>query len=147
MTTTDVEAFDTTIHKTNEWFKDLMFELNWDDRRQAYQAMRIVLQSLRDRLMVEEAVHLGAQLPLLMRGVYYEGWKPARTPDRQIDRQAFMSKIQETLSGSRDDTNPEQVVRAVFKLLYHRIADGEIEDIKQVLPPDLVDLWPRKMGH
>jgi uncharacterized protein (DUF2267 family) len=147
MTSTGIEAFDKTIHTTNEWFKDLMFELNWDDRRLAYRAMRTVLQNLRDRLKMEEAVHLGAQLPMLIRGLYYEGWNPARSPDRQIDRSALLSNIREALSGSRDDIDPEQVIRAIFKLLYHRVADGEIEDVKQVLPSDLVDLWPRKMAH
>jgi uncharacterized protein (DUF2267 family) len=36
---------------------------------------------------------------------------------------------------------PEKVVRAVFKVLTKRISDGEIEDVKQVLPMELRALW------
>jgi uncharacterized protein (DUF2267 family) len=34
-----------------------------------------MLHALRDRLPPEIAVHLSAQLPMLVRGIYYEGWK------------------------------------------------------------------------
>ena len=37
---------------------------------------------------------------------------------------------------------PDKVVRAVFKILFRRIAKGEIEDIKRVLPKELEALWP-----
>ncbi len=145
--TTGVEAFDKTIQKTNEWFKDLMYELNWDDQRQAYQAIRVVLQDLRDRLMVDEAVHLGARLPMLVRGFYYEGWNPSRTPDRQIDREMLLANIRNALGTQIGDADPEQVARAVFKLLYHRVGSGESDDIKRVLPPDIEALWPRRTIH
>ena len=47
------------------------------DRRSAYRALRSVLHVLRDRLTPEQAVHLGAQLPLLVRGIFYDGWRIA----------------------------------------------------------------------
>lgn len=49
------------------------------------------------------------------------------------------------MAGAPEGENPEDIVRAVFKLLYHRVGSGEIEDIKQGLPPELEELWPRKM--
>lgn len=41
-----------------------------------------------------------------------------------------------------NDTDPEEIVRAVFTLLVQRISYGEIEDVKHVLPDDIRDLWP-----
>ena len=40
------------------------------DHRSAYRALRSVLHVLRNRLTPEQAVHLGAQLPLLVRGIF-----------------------------------------------------------------------------
>ena len=47
--------------------------LGTDDRQDAYRAVRGVLHTLRDRLPVEESAQLAAQLPTLLRGVFYEG--------------------------------------------------------------------------
>lgn len=92
MSMTGLEAFDATIQKTNVWLKDIMDELDWDDRHRAYLALRSVLHSLRDRLTVEEATELGAQLPMLIRGSYFEGWKPAGKPIK-YDREGFLAQV------------------------------------------------------
>jgi uncharacterized protein (DUF2267 family) len=78
MSTTDLEVFDTTVHKTNSWLHELMEELGWSDRHKAYLALRATLHALRDRLTVQGVAQLGAQLPMLIRGFYYEGWVPSR---------------------------------------------------------------------
>ena len=146
MTMTGVDVFDKTLNKTNEWLQDIMAELNLSHRKQGYQALRATLQSLRDRLIVDEAVQLGAQLPMLVRGFYYEGWDPSCTPDKSIDKHSFLENIRQGMAGAPEGERPEDIARAVFKLLYHRISEGEIEDVKQMLPPGLEELWPRKMG-
>ena len=43
------------------------------DHRSTYRALRSVLHVLRNRLTPEQAVHLRAQLPLLVRGILYDG--------------------------------------------------------------------------
>jgi len=71
--------FAETIEKTGLWLEDLAQELGNIPAQRAYSILRAVLHALRDRLTVEEAVKLGAQLPLLVRGFYYEGWRPGWT--------------------------------------------------------------------
>ena len=70
MSTTGLEVFDTTLQKTHLWLKDIMQELHTDSRQQAYSVLRATLHTLRDRMTIEQAVKLGAQLPILLRGMY-----------------------------------------------------------------------------
>ena len=76
----EVELIDRSVEKTNVWLKELAAELGTDDRKFAYRVLRAYLHAVRDRLMVDEAAQLAAQLPELVRGIYYEGWVPSRTP-------------------------------------------------------------------
>jgi uncharacterized protein (DUF2267 family) len=89
MSTTGLEIFDTTLQKTHVWLNDVMHKLGWQDERpRAYLALRTVLHALRDRLPVEEATHLGAQLPMLIRGFYYENY-PSISPSRSGTKRSF----------------------------------------------------------
>jgi uncharacterized protein (DUF2267 family) len=138
---TGLDVFDTTLQKTHSWLKDLMQVMDWQDRHRAYLAMRATLQALRDRLTIDEVAQLGAQLPMLIRGFYYEGWKPAGKPARERHKEQFLSHIREQF---RDDPtiDAEGIARGVFLVLSTRIAEGEIEDVKHVLPGELRSLWP-----
>jgi uncharacterized protein (DUF2267 family) len=140
MSATGLDVFDSTIQKTNIWLKDLM-ELLGGDRHKAYQALRAVLHALRDRLTVEEAAEFGAQLPMLIRGIYYEGWNPTGKPVKERHREQFLARIQQQFKGDAE-TNPEILAQAVFSLLQMRITQGEIEDVKHILPLEIRDLWP-----
>jgi uncharacterized protein (DUF2267 family) len=70
MSSAGVEVFDSTLQKTSQWLNDLMMDMGWQDRQMAYSTLRAVLHTLRDRLTADEAVDLGAQLPMLIRGFY-----------------------------------------------------------------------------
>jgi uncharacterized protein (DUF2267 family) len=65
------------LQQTNVWLKKMMAEHHLETRHDAYSALRAVRHAMRDRLTPEQAVHFGAQLPILVRGVYYEGWRIA----------------------------------------------------------------------
>jgi uncharacterized protein (DUF2267 family) len=141
MSQTGLAAFDSTLQATNAWLRDLMEEL-WcaDDRQRAYHALRAVLHALRDRLTVEAAAALGAQLPMLVRGIYYEGWHPADKPLKQ-HRDAFLNHVAAEL-GASPLPDSETVARAVFRVLARHVSSGEVESIKRALPTDLRPLWP-----
>jgi uncharacterized protein (DUF2267 family) len=135
---TSLAVFDRTLHKTNLWLTDVMAELDVEDRHKAYAALRATLHALRDRLTVDEAAQLAAQLPLLVRGVYYENWRPAATPLKERHVEQFLAHVQRELPN--DD--PEVVVRAVFSVVAGYVTKGEIEDVYWMLPEGVRDLWP-----
>jgi uncharacterized protein (DUF2267 family) len=89
---------------------------------------------------VEETAQLGVQLPMLVRGFYYEGWDPTGKPVKERRLEQFLEHVTKALKN--EDVRPEKVVRAVFRLLARHISRGEIEDIKHVLPSELHALWP-----
>jgi len=134
-------VFDKTVQITNLWLKSVIDRMGDSDRHHAYVALRATLQALRDRLPVNEAVHLGAQLPMLVRGFYYEGWHPAGTPVKEREKDVFVAHVREAFRAN-PKVDAERAVRAVFGLLAERVAAGEIKDIKHVLPPEIRGLWP-----
>ena len=143
MSTTGLEAFDTTLQKTQIWLNDLMAELGWpeEDRSRAYLALRSVLHALRDRLTAEEAVHLGAQLPMLVRGFYYEDWKLSGKPVKERHKDDFLAHVKNAFHGDQR-VSPEEIARAVLKVLDRHVTRGEAQDVKGILPHELRELWP-----
>lgn len=142
MSTTGLEAFDATLQKTNIWLSDIMRELGWEGERQrAYLALRSVLHALRDRLTVEEALDLGAQLPMLVRGFYYEGWKTTGKPLKERHREDFLAHIKRDFRND-DRMGAEAIARAVFTVIARHASAGEVEDVKRILPAELRALWP-----
>ena len=141
MSISGLAAFDSSIHLTNSWLKELTEILEWREvRGRAYLALRAVLHALRDRLIVTEVADLAAQLPMLVRGFYYEGWHPADKPLKGRTRSEFLAHVASAFpQHPPDDT--AHIARAVFKLLRRRISAGEISDVKWMLPEHIRDLW------
>ncbi len=142
MSTTGLEAFDATLQKTHLWLNEIMTELACEgDRKAAYVALRSVLHALRDHLSIEEATHLGAQLPMLIRGIYYEGWTLTGKPVKERQKAEFLAHIRHAFNDS-ETINVENVARAVFRVLASHVTAGEIADVKHMLPAALRSLWP-----
>ncbi len=130
------------IQQTQEWLKELRDNGDLADEALAYSVLRAVLHQLRDRLSVEEAADLGAQLPLIVRGVYYEGWRPAQVPEKIRTKEKFLEQLAARLRPH--PTAPEAAARDVFALLAHHCDPGEIADVIDQLPLELKELWPER---
>jgi uncharacterized protein (DUF2267 family) len=140
MSATGLEVFDRTIHTTNLWLKEIAQDIG-PDRRRAYHALSAVLRALRDRLTLEEAAQLAAQLPILVRGIYYDQWRPVEQPKRVRHLDDFLALIAQG-EGEIKPIDPEDAARAVFKVLDRHISRGEIEQVKAELPAEIRSLWP-----
>jgi len=136
----DPTIIERSVEKTHIWLNEVAGELGGRDRRYAYRALRSVLHTLRDRLPVEVAVKLAAQLPTLIRGIYYEDWNPSRTPVPMRDAEAFLEAVaaQGHMAGT---TEASLAVEAVTHALRGHVSAGEIEEVLAVLPASLRALF------
>lgn len=139
-----IQAFESSRQKTNLWLKQVAAELHSDDRRKAYAALRAVLHLIRDCLPVEETAKFAAQMPLLLQGVLFEGWKPRRKPQR-LTRTEFFQGVREC-TRNQPGLDAALTTRAVLVTLARHLSAGEIEAVRRVLPHEVRDLW-YELGH
>ncbi len=129
-----LSVIDRTISKTNEWLDRLSNEMGTDDRELSFSVLRAVLHALRDRIGPKISVHLAAQLPLLVRGVFYEGWDPDSTPQKlTLDEFIVRVEYEATLQSSAQAAT---ATRAVMQVLWSELAPGTMDHVMAVLPDE-----------
>lgn len=131
-----VDVIGRNVEKTHIWLRELADELGYDNERDAYRVLRAYLHTLRDRLTVNEAAQLAAQLPELIRGIFYEGWVPAHVPQTYRQPEEFLRRVAEegVLAG---ETEASFACDGMARLLARHISEGELEDVIAVLPEPL----------
>jgi uncharacterized protein (DUF2267 family) len=141
MSTGGLESLIHTVELTHIWINDLDERLGWNNKPRSYRLLKAVLHALRDWLQTNEAADLAAQLPGLLRGAYYEQWRPAATPVKKRSKTDFIARIEQSFkSDSLADSS--HAIMAVFNLLSEKVTTGEIDDVRHALPEDLRNLWP-----
>jgi uncharacterized protein (DUF2267 family) len=135
----DADVINRNVEKTNAWLGELAEELGDTDRRAALRVLRAYLHAVRDRLTVDEAAQLAAQLPELIRGIYYENWVPSRTPTSERSVDDFLRKIaDEALLPA--ETEASVACEAATRVLRRHVSEGELDDVVAVLPAELKPL-------
>jgi uncharacterized protein (DUF2267 family) len=132
----DLPIIDKTVHKTRLWLDDVMAATETMDRARAYRALRAVLHALRDNLDVEGAARFAAQMPLLVRGLYYEGWRPGAAARRCAKAADFVGLVAAEF-GDFPTMDLERVCRGVFRVLRTFVSAGEMSAVVQALAPEV----------
>jgi uncharacterized protein (DUF2267 family) len=141
MAATGLDVFDKTLQTTNIWLDEIM-EVIGPDRRVAWHTLGAVLRPLRDRLPLGLAAHLGSQLPLLVRGLYYDQWEPENKPDKTRSLEEFLERVGGQLENIRP-VNVQEGTRAVFHVLSRHLDRGQTVKVRDALPEDIRrTLWP-----
>lgn len=141
-THSQVGVVNRNIEMTNIWLNEISQEMDQIDKDEAWACMNAVLRTVRDRIPVDEVADFAAQLPTLIRGAYYEGWRPSEAPHRWRHKEEYLSAIQEKLHG-RENLNAEQAARAVLSVTARHINPDELHKIKSIHPKEVWDLWPQ----
>jgi len=132
MSATGLDVFDKTLQTTHIWLDEIM-EVVGPDRQVAWKVLSVVLHKLRDRLPVELAAHLGAQLPLLVRGVYYDQFEPAKQPSSLDAFDDFVQEVSDWLADIRP-VDAREATRAVFAVLTRHVSEEQIANVRSALP-------------
>jgi uncharacterized protein (DUF2267 family) len=139
--TTNVAALDRSVQQTQVWLGHIAQDMGWQDHDKSYIALRAVLHTLRDRLPPDEAVELAAQLPMLVRGIYFEGWHPAGKPLKYRDKDEFLQRVRK-VAPQLEDGEAERAVTAVLRELSTELDWGEVDDARRAMPEEVRELWP-----
>ena len=145
MSALGLRQFDKAVQDANIWVDDLMDKLDWDDKPRAFRLLRSTLHVLRDRLPMAEVIDLSAQLPTLIRGIYFEGWTPRSTPTGEKTAEEFAEKIDRAFPGDAN-VDPVALAEAALEVIVDHVSEGEIANVKGCLPPGIRSLWPREIA-
>jgi uncharacterized protein (DUF2267 family) len=138
---TKAAVLDSSIQKTHEWLNEIAGELGFQDEQAAYAALRATLHAVRDRLPVELVAHLGAELPTMIRGIFYDGWHPSATKLRTAHDEDFCDAVRRELHGHSELQHVEQVAGAVLRVLGQHVAPGQIDHVIEALPARARRFW------
>jgi uncharacterized protein (DUF2267 family) len=145
MSATGLDVFDKTLQTTNIWLDEIMQELG-PDRQVAWHALGAVLRTLRDRVPLGLAAHLGSQLPILVRGAYYDQWVPRDKPLELRSADEFLDHVSQGLSNIRP-VNVKTAVHAVFATIGRHVDAGQVRKIRDALPKDVKAMWTDNGGE
>lgn len=139
MSSSGLAVFDKTLQTTHIWLNELCDEIG-PDEQVAWHVLGAVLRVLRDRLPADLAAHLGAQLPLLVRGAYYDQFRPSELPHQFRSLDEFLRGVGAELDTTRP-VNSRNATRAVFHILSRHVNRSQIEKVRQSLPEELRAIW------
>jgi uncharacterized protein (DUF2267 family) len=122
-----------SIHKTYDWLYDIADNCGWDDLNKSLASLRAVLHQLRDNLPLNELVHFSAQLPLFIKGIYFENWNPNIAPLKERTRESFLASIEESLK-RHPEIDLEEAIMGVFSTLFRKLPEDEMIKLSNVLP-------------
>ena len=126
------DSLRSSMQETNAWLAQLAEDLHVDED-DAFQVLRLGLAVLRDHLSVEAAANVAAQLPIVVRGVYYHEWDPSNVP-LDTDRDEVVGRLWDEPVFRSSAAEPGPALRAVVRVLEDRVAEGEAAKVVRQLP-------------
>lgn len=142
---THIELFDKTVEESYGWLQDVVRETGLD-QQYALTALSGILHALRDEITADQSGHAAAQMPTLIRGLYFQGWDPSRAAAMDHDREQFIERVRSYFSGYGTPIDYRHVIRGVLRVLERRMP-GPMAKIKRTLSKELRVLWPSTIGE
>lgn len=139
MSALGLKIIDESVQSANIWINEVNYRTGWDHKQRAYRLLRSVLHAVRDHLGVDEAAQLGAQLPILIRGIYYEGWNPSKNPVPMRSQDSLIERVQEDFRTDPLGDAPAAIA-AVMDVLDNHVSEGEMQDVRRAFSKEIREL-------
>lgn len=139
MPVTGLRAFDHTVQETNTWINEIAVLMDTSNHQLAYHCLRGVLFALRDRLPVDQVFNLAPQLPMLIRGLFFERYAVTGRP-LKYDATEFLARVEAELRAA-GGADPRLATWAVVAVMQTHVSAGEMQAILDELPKDIRHLW------
>ena len=138
----EAHILDSAVTSARHWLHELRLKLDLppDEAGRGLHALRAGLHAIRDRLPASEVVDLGAQLPVFVRGIYFEGWRLANDPTRIRNKEEMLARVERELAPDKRFSGIA-VLKAVIDVLTRHVSAGEITDVVSTLPRSIAELW------
>lgn len=135
-----LKIVDEAAQSANIWVNEVNEGTGWDNKQRSYRLLRAVLHAVRDHLSVDEAAQLAAQLPVLIRGIYYDGWDPSKSPVRERSKDGFVAIVQQSF-GTDPMGDAEEAIGAVFDVLDAHVSGGEMDHVRMSFATEMRSLF------
>jgi uncharacterized protein (DUF2267 family) len=129
-----VAALDHAVQSAQTWVHDVAHEFDTKDLEFAYRVLRAWLHTLRDRISVQASANFAAQLPDLIRGVFYAGWDPSAVPEKYNAHEYVLRFARDATIGA-DDVG--KAASATTAAALHHLPAAQIEKVFEQLPADI----------
>jgi uncharacterized protein (DUF2267 family) len=136
-----IALFEAPVQEAQEWVREVMDRLGFSDPHYALHGLGAVLHALRDELSVNQNAAIAAQMPALLRGIYFQDWKPLAAEPKHSSRAAFLRRVDDEFASYETPPDPAQLTGQVLEMLAYRIS-GECRKVRRTLSSDLRALWP-----
>jgi uncharacterized protein (DUF2267 family) len=130
-----MNAFTSACHNAETYVSKLEAELPDCDKQQTWHILRGTLHALRDRIQPDEACHLAEQLPLVVRGAFFEAFRPGRGV-RKMDADTFLADVAAQVRVD-PPKNLEEKVWTALSYVLGSVSAGEKQDVVRNLPADI----------
>ena len=136
--------FEHYAEKGNEFINKVSYGIP-TDRKHAAHITTAVFHTIRDLISVEESLHFIAQLPMMMKAVYVEGWRTTEKQERINSLEEFYgavrNKCPKLVIEVFTPNKLEHSVRQVIHVLRTYVDQGELNDIATQLHDEVAGLF------
>lgn len=138
---TGVHVLEQTLRDTQGWVSSAAARLNARSRNVALASLKATLHAIREQLEPADIVELGQHLPLPLRGLYYDGWDPARVRRPATTRASFLERIEDD-AWRMPRIKAARAAKAALETIFERVPASVMVRVIDRLPEDLRALWP-----
>lgn len=140
-------GFDKYVHDANEYFKYLATKLGHpDEQNRVVFIWRAVMHTIRDRIHISESIDLISPLPMILKGMYVEGWKYHDKPLYDFETLEQMKTqvkaLQNKYGEARFDWSKptDEIISITLESLEKYVPAEQMEQIRNQLPDDIKEV-------